>query len=88
MDLLLSTADVGNKKEAELDVKKEAAVALKNAIGGGSQDYVQYMVTVLGVVKPLCDLLAVQDNGIILTALEALEKILQVKLGVAQGRGA
>jgi len=62
---------------AEFDIKKEAAWAISNATSGGSPEQIRFLVS-QGCIKPLCDLLACNDNRIILVALEGLENILKV----------
>eukprot|EP00798_Chlamydomonas_sp_ICE-L_P019231 gene19231-25856_t len=62
---------------AEFDIKKEAAWAISNATSGGSAEQIRTLVQA-GAIKPLCDLLAVNDTKIITVALEGLENILKV----------
>jgi importin subunit alpha-1 len=62
---------------SEFDVKKEAAWAVSNAASGGSMMQIKYLVS-QGAIKPLCDLLALADNKLIMVALEAVEGILRV----------
>jgi hypothetical protein len=64
-------------QSAEFDIKKEAAWAISNATSGGTADQLKYLVDV-GAVRPLCDLLSVQDVRIVTVALEGLENILKV----------
>eukprot|EP01098_Paradermamoeba_levis_P007322 TRINITY_DN3018_c0_g1_i1.p1 TRINITY_DN3018_c0_g1~~TRINITY_DN3018_c0_g1_i1.p1 ORF type:complete len:555 (-),score=172.84 TRINITY_DN3018_c0_g1_i1:445-2010(-) len=64
-------------QNAEFDIKKEAAWAISNATSGGTPDQIRYLVS-QGCIKPLCDLLSVQDSRIISVALEGLENILKI----------
>ena len=54
---------------ADFDVKKEAAWAISNATSGGTPEQIRYLVT-QQCIRPLCDLLTVQDSRIINVALE------------------
>lgn len=65
-------------QSAEFDIKKEAAWAISNATSGGTAEQLKYLVDV-GAIKPLCDLLTVQDVRIVTVALEGLENILKVQ---------
>mmetsp|Transcript_912 Transcript_912/g.1384 ORF Transcript_912/g.1384 Transcript_912/m.1384 type:complete len:509 (-) Transcript_912:558-2084(-) len=62
---------------AEFDIRKEAAWAISNATSGGSPDQIKYLVQ-QGCIRPLCDLLSVNDTKIVTIALEGLENILKV----------
>nr|CCA14786.1 importin alpha 1 subunitlike protein putative [Albugo laibachii Nc14] len=62
---------------AEFDIQKEAAWAVSNATSGGSDEQIMHLVT-LGCIKPLCDLLEVNDAKLAMVALEGLENILKV----------
>ena len=61
----------------EYDVRKEAAWAISNATSGGSPQQIDALVQA-GAIKPLCDLLAVNDSKLIGICLEALDHILAV----------
>ena len=61
---------------AEIEVRKEAAWAISNATSGGTPEQIDFMVR-LGTIKPLCDLLTVNDPRILAVALEGLENILK-----------
>ena len=61
----------------EYDVRKEAAWAISNATSGGSPAQIDSLVQA-GCIKPLCDLLAVNDSKLIGICLEALDHILAV----------
>lgn len=62
---------------AEFDIRKEAAWAISNATSGGTPNQIKFLVQ-QGCIRPLCDLLAVNDTKIITIALEGLENILKV----------
>mmetsp|Transcript_21806 Transcript_21806/g.49600 ORF Transcript_21806/g.49600 Transcript_21806/m.49600 type:complete len:574 (-) Transcript_21806:603-2324(-) len=62
---------------AEFDIRKEAAWAISNATSGGSALQIKFLVQ-QGCIRPLCDLLTVQDAKIVTVALEGLENILKV----------
>lgn len=64
-------------KTGEYDTKKEAAWAVSNAVSGGSEAQVDFLVG-MGCVAPLCDLLEFTDEKIVLVALEALHRILHI----------
>eukprot|EP00005_Dracoamoeba_jomungandri_P012752 CAMPEP_0174268254 /NCGR_PEP_ID=MMETSP0439-20130205/36738_1 /TAXON_ID=0 /ORGANISM="Stereomyxa ramosa, Strain Chinc5" /LENGTH=610 /DNA_ID=CAMNT_0015356307 /DNA_START=51 /DNA_END=1879 /DNA_ORIENTATION=+ len=61
----------------DMEIKKEAAMAIVNAMGCGSPDQIRYMVS-QGCFKPLSQLLLSEDSSVIIAALEALENILKV----------
>ena len=61
---------------AEYDIRKEAAWAIYNAICGGSQEQIKYLVQE-GCIAPLCDFLNGSDPKIVTIALEAIENILK-----------
>jgi len=61
----------------EYDVRKEAAWAISNATSGGSPQQIDALVQA-GAIKPLCDLLSVNDSKLIGICLEALDHILAV----------
>jgi len=62
---------------ADYKTRKEAAWAILNATSGGTQQQIRYLVSI-GCIKPLCDMLTVQDSRIVLVTLEGLENILKV----------
>jgi len=62
---------------AEFDIRKEAAWAISNATSGGSPAQLKFLVK-QGCIRPLCDLLTVNDTKIVTIALEGLENILKV----------
>ncbi|KAI8842417.1 armadillo-type protein [Chytriomyces cf. hyalinus JEL632] len=59
--------------------KKEACWAISNATSGGlaKPDQIRYLVA-QGTIKPLCDLLIINDPRIVQVALDGLENILKV----------
>jgi importin subunit alpha-1 len=59
---------------AEFDIRKEAAWAISNATSGGSPEQIKFLVT-QGCIRPLCDLLTVNDAKIVTIALEGLENV-------------
>eukprot|EP00967_Tisochrysis_lutea_P121942 scaffold201384_cov18-Tisochrysis_lutea.AAC.1 len=61
---------------AEFDIKKEAAWAISNATSGGSAEQIRQLVS-YNCIRPLCELLTVNDVRIITVALEGLENILK-----------
>merc|ERR1719326_1436105 len=61
---------------ADFDIKKEAAWAISNAASSGQPAQIQYMVE-QNCVKPLCDLLNVNDTRVIGVALDAIQNILK-----------
>jgi HEAT repeat protein len=62
---------------AEFDIRKEAAWAISNATSGGTPEQIKFLVQ-QGCIRPLCDLLTVNDTKIVTIALEGLENILKV----------
>merc|ERR1712003_557116 len=62
---------------AEFDIRKEAAWAISNATSGGTPEQIKFLVQ-QGCIRPLCDLLSVNDTKIVTIALEGLENILKV----------
>eukprot|EP00986_Skeletonema_menzelii_P004508 scaffold1543_cov128-Skeletonema_menzelii.AAC.3 len=71
---------------AEFDIRKEAAWAISNATSGGSPQQIKFLVT-QGCIRPLCDLLTVNDAKIVTIALEGLENILKVGQDEADSTG-
>ncbi|KAJ3088006.1 Importin alpha subunit (Karyopherin alpha subunit) (Serine-rich RNA polymerase I suppressor protein) [Phlyctochytrium bullatum] len=63
----------------DFKTKKEACWALSNATSGGLQkpDQIRYLVN-QGCIKPLCDILIVNDAKIVQVALDGLENILKI----------
>ena len=59
---------------AEFDIRKEAAWAVSNATSGGSAAQIKFLVS-QGCIRPLCDLLTVNDAKIVTIALEGLENV-------------
>eukprot|EP00529_Nitzschia_sp_RCC80_P012624 CAMPEP_0113494006 /NCGR_PEP_ID=MMETSP0014_2-20120614/28885_1 /TAXON_ID=2857 /ORGANISM="Nitzschia sp." /LENGTH=557 /DNA_ID=CAMNT_0000387887 /DNA_START=93 /DNA_END=1766 /DNA_ORIENTATION=+ /assembly_acc=CAM_ASM_000159 len=62
---------------AEFDIRKEAAWAISNATSGGNSQQIKFLVQ-QGCIRPLCDLLTVNDPKIVTIALEGLENILKI----------
>jgi len=71
---------------AEFDIRKEAAWAISNATSGGSPTQIKFLVK-QGCIRPLCDLLTVNDTKIVTIALEGLENILKVGEEDSKGNG-
>merc|ERR1719253_610731 len=71
---------------AEFDIRKEAAWAISNATSGGNAQQIRYLVQ-QGAIRPLCDLLTVNDAKIVTIALEGLENILKVGDADAKATG-
>lgn len=71
---------------AEFDIRKEAAWAISNATSGGTPAQIKFLVS-QGCIRPLCDLLAVNDAKIVTIALEGLENILKVGHAESQVSG-
>ncbi|KAL3805766.1 hypothetical protein ACHAW5_005978 [Stephanodiscus triporus] len=71
---------------AEFDIRKEAAWAISNATSGGSPQQIKFLVQ-QGCIRPLCDLLTVNDVKIVTIALEGLENILKVGEDEANATG-
>jgi len=71
---------------AEFDIRKEAAWAISNATSGGNAQQIKFLVH-QGCIRPLCDLLTVNDVKIVTIALEGLENILKVGEGEAKTSG-
>jgi len=64
-------------QNADFDIRKEAAWAISNATAGGGDQQIEYLVEA-GCIKPMCDLLHVQDSKMIGVALDAIENILKI----------
>eukprot|EP00854_Cymbomonas_tetramitiformis_P019290 gene19290-23059_t len=63
-------------QHAEFDVKKQAAWVISNCTLGGTRQQIKFLVD-KGCIKPLCDLLGVQDSQVMVVVLEGLENILK-----------
>ena len=72
---------------AVFDIRKEAAWAISNATSGGDANQIKFLVQ-QGCIRPLCDLLTVNDAKIVTIALEGLENILKVGEEDAKQSGA
>ena len=66
-------------------MKKEAAWAISNATSGGTPEQIRYLVT-QQCIRPLCDLLTVQDSRIINVALEVRSTPFFVAAQIRPGR--
>jgi importin subunit alpha-6/7 len=73
-------------RHAEFDIKKEACWAIANAISGGSNGQIHSLVE-KGIIKPLADLLGLDDVRIESVALEAIETILNAGKQLAEREG-
>ena len=62
---------------ADFDIKKEAAWAISNATTCGTAEQIRYLVT-QQCIQPLCGLLTMQDDRLIIVALEGIEHILKL----------
>jgi len=60
----------------DFDIKKEAAWAISNAVSSGQPPQIQYLVE-QNCIKPLCDLLSVNDSRVIGVAMDAIQNILK-----------
>ncbi|CAJ1935158.1 unnamed protein product [Cylindrotheca closterium] len=60
----------------EFEIRKEAAWAISNASSGGNSQQIKFLVQ-QGCIRPLCDLLTVNDPKLVTTLLEGLENILK-----------
>lgn len=60
----------------EFDIKREGAWAICNAMSGGNAQQIEQLVE-FGCVKPLCEILDVDDTKMIIVALEAIENMLK-----------
>jgi importin subunit alpha-1 len=70
----------------EFDIRKEAAWAISNATSGGNHQQIKFLVQ-QGCIRPLCDLLGVNDPKIVTIALEGLENILKTGEEEAKATG-
>lgn len=61
----------------DFKTRKEAAWAIANATSGGTSQQIRYIAS-QDALRPLCDLLSVQDTNIVLVALTAIGNILRV----------
>lgn len=65
---------IAQMASGEYDVRKEAAWVISNVATGGTHNHIQELVNAQAI-KPLCDLLDVQDAKLIDVALDALEAV-------------
>merc|ERR1719171_1035580 len=80
---------IGLLQTGDFDIKKEAAWVISNATAGQNPQQIEYLVEA-GCIKPLVDLLSINDVKVISVALEALDNILgcgkkrQAEAGLAE----
>jgi len=74
-------------QNSDFDIKREAAWAVSNACAGGSREQVKYLVD-CGCIKPLCELLKMNDTKMNNVALDGLECILKMGKDVQTETGA
>lgn len=65
---------IGQMAAGEFEVRKEAAWVVSNVATGGNRGHVQLLVD-SGAIKPLCDLLTLDDVKLVEVALDALEAV-------------
>jgi len=68
-------------KNAEWEVKKEATWVVSNIATGGKDEHVMGLVE-LDAIDALCSVLTTNDSKIVMIALDAIEKILEVGVRV------
>eukprot|EP00010_Vexillifera_abyssalis_P004360 CAMPEP_0201552508 /NCGR_PEP_ID=MMETSP0173_2-20130828/16758_1 /ASSEMBLY_ACC=CAM_ASM_000268 /TAXON_ID=218659 /ORGANISM="Vexillifera sp., Strain DIVA3 564/2" /LENGTH=516 /DNA_ID=CAMNT_0047963007 /DNA_START=69 /DNA_END=1616 /DNA_ORIENTATION=- len=73
-------------QDSLFEIKKEAAWAISNASSGGSDAQIHYLAQA-GCIPPLCQILSLQDQNIIVVGLDALTNILRVGENLAQQTG-
>merc|ERR1719421_979446 len=66
---------IGLLGTGDFDIKKEASWVISNATAGQNPQQIEYLVE-SGCIKPLVDLLSINDVKVISVALEALDNIL------------
>mmetsp|Transcript_25592 Transcript_25592/g.36056 ORF Transcript_25592/g.36056 Transcript_25592/m.36056 type:complete len:570 (+) Transcript_25592:99-1808(+) len=79
---LLSESSVLKKvvnmaQTAEWEVRKEAIWVVSNIFTGGTDNQVQLMAEYRGI-PAMCSVLDMEDSGMVMVALEALEKVLEI----------
>jgi hypothetical protein len=72
---------------SDFRTRKEAVFCIKNATCCGSMDQVRYLADEVGVIDPLCRCLDYNDVRMTMSALTALENILQCGHWVAKKKG-
>ncbi|KAF6002008.1 Importin alpha subunit (Karyopherin alpha subunit) (Serine-rich RNA polymerase I suppressor protein) [Cyanidiococcus yangmingshanensis] len=60
---------------SDFETRREAAWAISNATAGGTDPQIRALV-MQGCIKPMCDLLLVNDSKLLIVVLEGLENIL------------
>lgn len=65
---------IGQMAAGEYEVRREAAWVVSNVATGGNRGHVQQLVE-FGAIKPLCDLLVVDDVKMIEVSLDALDAV-------------
>ena len=68
---------------AKYDIQIEAAWAIANICTGGAPHQIQYLVG-QGCIKPLCDLLEINDSTVLVMTLDALQGILALGSQLAE----
>ncbi len=63
----------------DFDIQKEAAWAISNATSGGSPEQIMALARA-DCIRPLCNMLVVQDVKVVTVALEGLENFLKTAL--------
>lgn len=72
---------------ADFRTRKEALFCIKNATFCGSIDQVRYLADEVGVIDPICRCLDYNDVRMTMTALTAIENILQCGHWIAKKKG-
>lgn len=76
LDASIIDSLIMHMKEAEFDVRKEAAWAIANATSSGTPDQIATLVR-KGCIAPLCELVTAPDVRVVAVSLEGLENILK-----------
>ena len=77
---LLLKGVVHQLEHGEWDVKKEAAWVISNIATGGKREHVRVCITA-GAIKPVCELLTVDDARVVTVALDAIESFFKSCVG-------
>jgi len=67
---------ISSKSSESPDVKKEIFWSCANALEGGSDEQVKYLIN-SGVIEPFCDVLTIADAKVLSVGLEGLQAILR-----------